>query len=72
MVSSNRLCKFRSATWLSRVAIFYPVTLLLLTDRFPCWQGRLGSPDEIASVCAFLASDDAVLSTVQQLKSQVA
>lgn len=27
--------------------------------RSACWQGRLGSPDEIASVYAFLASEDA-------------
>lgn len=27
--------------------------------RAACWQSRIGSPDEIASVYAFLASDDA-------------
>jgi len=27
--------------------------------RSACWQGRIGLPDEIASVYAFLASDDA-------------
>lgn len=32
---------------------------VLESSREACWQRRLGTPDEIANVYAFLASDEA-------------